>query len=130
MRRGRERTRVNHQCLNYSRHADVLHFLLLLSAERRAGRDCHRRGNGIDRLEGGQTPVRVKPIDGWMMILTFLATLLLGSQNGMVIGVVFSLLVFIWRSAHPHAAELGYLEKEGISATSDDSRKPGPIPVS
>ena len=57
---------------------------------------------------------RVKRIDGWTMIITFLATLLLGSQNGMVVGVVFSLLVFIWRSAHPHAAELGYLEKEGI----------------
>jgi SulP family sulfate permease len=57
---------------------------------------------------------RVKRIDGWMMVVTFLATLLLGSQNGMVMGVVFSLLVFIWRSAHPHAAELGYLEKEGI----------------
>jgi len=57
---------------------------------------------------------RVKRIDGWTMIITFLTTLLLGSQNGMVVGVGFSLLIFIWRSAHPHAAELGYLEKEGI----------------
>ena len=69
---------------------------------------------GLIDLKEARHLFRVKPIDGWMMILTFLATLLLGSQNGMVIGVVFSLLVFIWRSAHPHAAELGYLEKEGI----------------
>jgi len=57
---------------------------------------------------------RVKRIDGWTMMVTFLTTLLLGSQNGMMAGVGFSLLIFIWRSAHPHAAELGYLEKEGI----------------
>jgi SulP family sulfate permease len=57
---------------------------------------------------------RVKRIDGWTMMVTFLTTLLLGSQNGMIAGVGFSLLIFIWRSAHPHAAELGYLEKEGI----------------
>ena len=57
---------------------------------------------------------RVKHIDGWTMMVTFLTTLLLGSQNGMMAGVGFSLLIFIWRSAHPHAAELGYLEKEGI----------------
>jgi len=69
---------------------------------------------GLIDLKEARHLFMVKPIDGWMMILTFLATLLLGSQNGMVIGVVFSLLVFIWRSAHPHAAELGYLEKEGI----------------
>jgi SulP family sulfate permease len=57
---------------------------------------------------------RVKRIDGWTMIVTFLTTLLSGSEKGMVVGVGFSLLIFIWRSAHPHAAELGYLEKERI----------------
>jgi len=69
---------------------------------------------GLIDVKAARHLFRVKRIDGWMMIVTFLATLLLGSQNGMVVGVVFSLLVFIWRSAHPHAAELGYLEKEGI----------------
>ena len=57
---------------------------------------------------------QVRRTDGWTMVLTFFSTLLLGSQNGMAVGVGFSLLVFIWRSSHPHAAELGYLEKEGI----------------
>jgi sulfate permease, SulP family len=56
----------------------------------------------------------IKKIDGWMWVVTFGATLILGSEKGILLGVVFSLLVFIWRSAHPHTAELGYLEKEGV----------------
>jgi SulP family sulfate permease len=57
---------------------------------------------------------QIKKIDGWMWIVTFAATLALGSERGILIGVVFSLLVFIWRSTHPHTAELGYVEKEGV----------------
>ncbi len=57
---------------------------------------------------------KVKPIDGWTLVLTFIATLTLGIEQGILIGVAFSLIVFIWRSAYPHTAELGYLEKEGV----------------
>jgi SulP family sulfate permease len=57
---------------------------------------------------------RIKTIDGWMWVVTFGATLILGSEKGILIGVVFSLVVFVWRSAHPHTAELGYLGKEGV----------------
>ncbi len=57
---------------------------------------------------------RVKKIDGWTFLLTFIATLVFGSQKGILMGVAFSLLVFIWRSSHPHTAEIGYLEKEGV----------------
>ena len=56
----------------------------------------------------------VKRIDGWTMSVTFIATLFLDSQRGILLGVAFSLLVFIWRSAHPHTAEMGYLEEEGV----------------
>ncbi|MEM7739101.1 MAG: solute carrier family 26 protein [Deinococcota bacterium] len=52
---------------------------------------------------------QVKPTDGWSLVLTFVATLSLGIEVGILIGVSFSLLVFIWRSARPHTAELGYL---------------------
>ena len=38
----------------------------------------------------------------------------IGIQHGIAIGVAFSLIVFIWRSSHPHTAELGYLEKEDV----------------
>jgi SulP family sulfate permease len=57
---------------------------------------------------------RVKKVDGWTFVLTFVATLALGSQKGILTGMAFSLLIFIWRSSHPHAAELGYLEKETV----------------
>lgn len=56
----------------------------------------------------------VKRIDGWTLALTFLATLVVGIEQGIVIGVVFSLLVFIWRSAYPHVAKLGYLTRERV----------------
>mgnify|MGYP005839578379 CR=1 FL=1 len=53
-------------------------------------------------------------MDGWTAILTFIGTLVLGSERGVAIGVAFSLFVFIWRSSHPHTAELGYLEGEDV----------------
>jgi SulP family sulfate permease len=55
---------------------------------------------------------KLKKVDGWTLLLAFICTLTLGIEQGIIIGVVFSLLVFIWRSAHPHMAELGYVEKE------------------
>ncbi len=56
----------------------------------------------------------VKHIDGWTMVATFFTTLLLGTEKGIITGVAFSLFIFVWRSAHPHIAELGYLQKERI----------------
>jgi SulP family sulfate permease len=69
---------------------------------------------GLVDLKGARHILSLKKIDGWTMILTFVATLTLGSEKGILIGVAFSLFVFIWRSSHPHAAELGYLEKENV----------------
>jgi len=57
---------------------------------------------------------KVKQMDGWILVLSFVATLTLGIEQGILIGIVFSLLVFIWRSSHPHAAVLGFLEKENV----------------
>ena len=57
---------------------------------------------------------KVKQIDGWTLVLSFVATLTLGIEQGILIGIVFSLLVFIWRSSHPHTAVLGYLVKENV----------------
>jgi SulP family sulfate permease len=62
----------------------------------------------IDR----RTPVtawRARKADGMALGLTFVVTLLLGVDPGLVAGVVFSLGVFLWRSARPHTAELGRL---------------------
>lgn len=57
---------------------------------------------------------RVKPSDGFTFLLTFLVTLAFGVEWGIGSGVVFSLLVFIWRSAHPHIAQQGWLANEGV----------------
>lgn len=57
---------------------------------------------------------RLKPVDGWTLVLTFIATLVLGVETGILIGVGFSLVVFVWRSAYPHTAELGLLTEEEV----------------
>lgn len=57
---------------------------------------------------------RLKKADGWMFLVTFISTLTIGLDEGLLIGMVFSLALFIWKSAYPHTAELGYLEGEGI----------------
>ena len=57
---------------------------------------------------------RIKRADGLTFLLTFLCTLAIGIEQGLLIGLVFSLGLFIWRSSHPHTAELGYVEDEGI----------------
>ncbi|MDX5895496.1 SulP family inorganic anion transporter [Rubrobacter radiotolerans] len=61
-------------------------------------------------------PVRLfklKRVDALTLVITFATTLLVGVEQGIIAGVVFSLLVFIWRSAYPHTTEVGYLpEKE------------------
>ncbi len=57
---------------------------------------------------------RVRRTDAASLVLTFVATLTIGIELGILVGVAFSLLVFIWRSAHPHAAEMGYLPDENV----------------
>ncbi|WP_397444472.1 SulP family inorganic anion transporter [Polaribacter sp. R77954] len=46
-------------------------------------------------------------LDFWLMISTFLATLLLGIEFGIVVGVGLSLIVLIYRTSRPYIAELG-----------------------
>lgn len=45
--------------------------------------------------------------DFWMLIITFLATLGLGIEQGIGIGVLLSLAMIIFRTSRPHIAELG-----------------------
>jgi SulP family sulfate permease len=69
---------------------------------------------GLVEIAEARYLFRVKPSDGLTFLLTFLVTLGFGVEWGIIAGVIFSLLVFIWRSAHPHIAQLGWLEKEGV----------------
>ncbi|MDZ7779941.1 MAG: sulfate permease [Gemmatimonadota bacterium] len=57
---------------------------------------------------------QLKKVDGWTLVITFVATLVLGIETGILVGVGFSLLVFIWRSAYPHWARLGYLVRARV----------------
>lgn len=45
--------------------------------------------------------------DFWMLIVTFVATLSLGIEQGIGIGVILSLSMMIFRTTRPHMAELG-----------------------
>lgn len=52
---------------------------------------------------------RVKPTDAMLLGLTFVSTLFLGIEEGIGIGVVASLGLFVYRSTRPHDAVLGRL---------------------
>jgi SulP family sulfate permease len=45
--------------------------------------------------------------DFWMLAVTFIATLSLGIEQGIGIGVILSLAMIIFRTTRPHVAELG-----------------------
>ena len=47
--------------------------------------------------------------DFFMMLTTFVLTLVLGIEEGVLIGVVFSIFMVIYRSSRPHMAVLGQL---------------------
>lgn len=70
--------------------------------------------SGLVEVAEARYLFRVKASDGFTFLLTFLVTLGFGVEWGIFAGVIFSLLVFIWRSAHPHIAQLGWLAEEGV----------------
>jgi SulP family sulfate permease len=47
--------------------------------------------------------------DGLVLLATFLGVLLVGIEAGLTLGVVLSLLLYMWRASRPHVAELGRL---------------------
>jgi SulP family sulfate permease len=69
---------------------------------------------GLIDLKEARRLFKIKKMDGWTLLITFATTLIFGGEQGILIGIGFSLIVFIWRSSHPHTAELGYLEKQGV----------------
>jgi SulP family sulfate permease len=70
--------------------------------------------SGLIDFKGVRHFFKIKLADGWTWMLTFFITLIFGGENGILAGIALSLLLFIWRSAHPHTAELGYIEKEKV----------------
>ncbi|WBC21408.1 sulfate permease [Solwaraspora sp. WMMA2080] len=62
---------------------------------------------GLVDYRGAWTAWRIRRADGLTLALTFAVTLVAGVEPGLAAGVVFSLAVFLRRSARPHTAELG-----------------------
>ncbi|UCG64870.1 MAG: solute carrier family 26 protein [Deltaproteobacteria bacterium] len=69
---------------------------------------------GFVDVEEAKHLFKIKTADGWIWILTFISALAIGIDYGILIGICFSLLLFIWRTSHPHAAEIGYLAQEDV----------------
>ncbi|WP_130806203.1 SulP family inorganic anion transporter [Senegalia massiliensis] len=69
---------------------------------------------GLIDIKEAKYLFKVKKADGWTLVITFISTLVLGIERGILVGVGVSLLIFIWERAYPHIAELGYLEEEGV----------------
>ena len=66
--------------------------------------------------------------DFWLLVATFLSTLLLGIEYGIVIGVALSLVILIFRTSRPYVTELGkvpnsnfYRNRERFSEVSTDN---------
>ncbi|PSL47077.1 SulP family sulfate permease [Salsuginibacillus halophilus] len=62
---------------------------------------------------------KVKRSDAYVLIITFTATLMFGIELGLLIGVLFSLTVYLWKSGNPHMTELRYVEDEDIYRNPD-----------
>ncbi|MGF1473902.1 MAG: SulP family inorganic anion transporter [Rubrobacteraceae bacterium] len=54
----------------------------------------------------------IRGSDGLTLLITFSVTLLVGVEQGIIIGAAFALLAFIRRTAYPQVAQLGYVEEE------------------
>ena len=67
---------------------------------------------GVSGLVDFKTVLRlrkIKPTDMWLLALTFFATLTLGVERGILVGVLSSLGVFVYSTTRPHTAVLGRL---------------------
>ncbi|MFQ5570437.1 MAG: SulP family inorganic anion transporter [Rhodothermales bacterium] len=71
--------------------------------------------------------LRTKRIDGGLAILTFLATFFLGIQEGILVGVVASVVAIMYRISRPHVAVLGHLP--ATRSFADVARNPDAMPL-
>jgi len=69
---------------------------------------------GLIDIKGAKHTFKVKKKDGYVLVITFLATLLMGIEQGILVGVITSLALFVWRTVRPHVAVLGKVPGEDI----------------
>ncbi len=53
---------------------------------------------------------RTKEVDGYLALFTFLTTLIIGIQEGILLGIGASLIVVLLRTSRPNVAVLGHIE--------------------
>jgi sulfate permease, SulP family len=70
--------------------------------------------SGLVDLRAARRLWRLRRADGMTWGVTFGATLLIGVEPGVLIGVAASLGVFVVQSAFPHVARLGWHAEEGL----------------
>ncbi len=62
---------------------------------------------GLIDLKTARRLRKIKPIDLWLLVITFIATLCLGVEPGILTGIGCSLAVFVYSTTRPHTAVLG-----------------------
>jgi len=62
---------------------------------------------GLIDINGARDLYRIKRVDFYLLVLTFIATLSLGIQWGILVGIAASVLLFLVRTTRPHFAVLG-----------------------
>jgi len=82
---------------------------------------------GLIDIEGARAIYRVKREDFYLLVVTFVATLSLGIQYGILAGVGASLLLFLVRTTRPHFAVLGRIP--GTQTYLNVARHPHAKPV-
>jgi SulP family sulfate permease len=65
---------------------------------------------GLVDLSDAVETFRTRRVDFAALAVTFLATLLIGVEPGLAIGLAFSLVMFLHRSSNPHTTELGRVD--------------------
>lgn len=63
-------------------------------------------------FKGVRRIFKVRKDDGIALLITFVVTLAMGVEQGIIAGALFALLVFLRRTAYPRIFELGYVEEE------------------
>jgi anti-anti-sigma regulatory factor len=54
----------------------------------------------------------VSPVDGATLVITFLVTLFVGVEEGILAGRLFALLAFLRRTAYPNVTQMGFVQEE------------------
>ncbi|MDQ0257073.1 SulP family sulfate permease [Evansella vedderi] len=59
---------------------------------------------------------QLKKADGWILVVTFVSTLIIGLELGILVGIIFSLITVLHRTANPDPfiVELGYIEQKDV----------------